>query len=878
VLGRPFVELFLKDRLTGALNATADKLQAWGVGVAKFGGLLTAVGAAVTGPAVAAVAAFAEQGVELLRLSQVTGTTVEALSTLQFAFGKVGVEAESLNTALVHMQAFLSEAIQGGKSARETLTRLGLSIGVLKNVPSDEKLRLIADALAKIGDETQRVAAAREIFGRGGAELLPGLNRGAAGLRELEDEARRLGLVMTNETAKASFDLLKNMNALTSGLKGAWFLVSKELLPILLELTAPLKDVKTQIVLTGRAVANWVKDNRELVGAVLKAGFAIGAAGAALVVLGGALKVAGLALGAPIVGITALGIGMATVEGDTRTWGLALAALGVGLKLFGVNLLSPLGLTAALGTALVVMGDDTRLAGIAVLAGVAAIKLIPVACTVATAALAVLKFGMAALAVVTAGTTAAVSLLPFALAGAAVALVALVAVAGYAVAGFGGVSRGAADAGKTTAYLADTAAVATDGLSELTAAAKTAGQAVGALGGTKAGGLDNLAETVKDAAQALGLLNSPDKAGVAFDKYAADARDSFEKIAADATRAGRTTGQVIADGAGMAGRSFSRLSDTAAVAWAGIRAAAVDGFGGIKETAVASFAGIADAIKAGDLRLALDVALAGLNVAWLQGLQAMNVAWVEFRHGLSEGWDKTTDGIADTLVDVWHGGLIACINFAEAVISAFDKLTDPIRDIFINITEMIEKAWARATSLTAAGAAAAVSAVESRYQDIRNQEQVDREARAGQREQDARLGREQVVRDNRTARDALRAPRAGEQAQRDQARQQDVDAARQRTQPAIDAAQLGLDAANEAARKAREKKEQEIADQQNNRGPGPGSDFGKTSVAGTFSGAAVALLGGGGAAERTAKATEDTARGVERLTREVRNGGGFAVG
>ena len=51
------------------------------------------------------------------------------------------------------------------------------------------------DALAAMDDETARNAAANEIFGKSAAELLPLLNSGSDGIKELMQEADAYGMV-----------------------------------------------------------------------------------------------------------------------------------------------------------------------------------------------------------------------------------------------------------------------------------------------------------------------------------------------------------------------------------------------------------------------------------------------------------------------------------------------------------------------------------------------------------------------------------------------------------------------------------------------------------------------------------------------------------
>ena len=74
---------------------------------------------------------------------------------------------------------------------------LGISVqDANKNLKSSDQVLLeVANAFSKFEDGTTKTALAIAIFGRAGADLIPLLNQGADGIRKMQEQAQRLGLV-----------------------------------------------------------------------------------------------------------------------------------------------------------------------------------------------------------------------------------------------------------------------------------------------------------------------------------------------------------------------------------------------------------------------------------------------------------------------------------------------------------------------------------------------------------------------------------------------------------------------------------------------------------------------------------------------------------
>jgi hypothetical protein len=179
-------------RLSGLSSAGEGLSKVFGGGAGLSGGL-TNIGASVAGlvnpftVGLAAVAAFGagasavasglvslEDRVETLgNTADKLGVSFEFIQTLEEAGNRSGVSIESVSTAFGKLQKTLAGADEESKAATTALGKLGIAFTDLENLSPEEQIRLIADELQGIDDPAKRTAAAMQIFGKSGADLLP---------------------------------------------------------------------------------------------------------------------------------------------------------------------------------------------------------------------------------------------------------------------------------------------------------------------------------------------------------------------------------------------------------------------------------------------------------------------------------------------------------------------------------------------------------------------------------------------------------------------------------------------------------------------------------------------------------------------------------
>lgn len=195
--------------------------------------LLGALGVSLSAAGfVSFVAGTAHAADALAKLSQKTGVAVEDLSRLQYAAELSGVSQNQLNTA---MEQLARRATTNGEAFR----RYGIEVrnvdGTMRS--TRELMDDVADVFSKHADGAEKTAAAYELFGRAGTDLIPLLNAGASGLKDMGDESDRLGRTMSGDMARAAEQFNDNMTRIRESARGVGLTIANVVIPRLADLT-----------------------------------------------------------------------------------------------------------------------------------------------------------------------------------------------------------------------------------------------------------------------------------------------------------------------------------------------------------------------------------------------------------------------------------------------------------------------------------------------------------------------------------------------------------------------------------------------------------------------------------------------------------------
>jgi uncharacterized phage infection (PIP) family protein YhgE len=187
-----------------------------------IGGLAAAAGLAAFAGAVRSAINAAD---DLNQVSANLGVGVERLSELKYAAAQSGLAFEDLQKGL----AQLSSKIEEGS---DTFRRLQIDLDGIKS--PDQALRAIAERFAQMEDGAQKTALAADLFGQKlGPRFVELLSGGADGLARFADEARRLGAVVSTDTARAADQFNDSLTRLGANFDAVKISIANQFLPTL---------------------------------------------------------------------------------------------------------------------------------------------------------------------------------------------------------------------------------------------------------------------------------------------------------------------------------------------------------------------------------------------------------------------------------------------------------------------------------------------------------------------------------------------------------------------------------------------------------------------------------------------------------------------
>lgn len=169
--------------------------------VSKFSGVLAA-GAGFVGFS-AGIAKAADEVDRLTKFARRLDILPGQLGGIQMAARQMsGMMEGSLNTALQRMVRRISEAAKGAGEAKGALKELRLDAARLNRLTVEDRFYAIADAMAAVDNQADRVRLAMRLFDTEGVGLVNTLKDGSGAIRNYVKEYKRLGGSFTFEDAE----------------------------------------------------------------------------------------------------------------------------------------------------------------------------------------------------------------------------------------------------------------------------------------------------------------------------------------------------------------------------------------------------------------------------------------------------------------------------------------------------------------------------------------------------------------------------------------------------------------------------------------------------------------------------------------------------
>lgn len=198
-----------------------------------------AAGAAVGAFAVKSVKGFLDTSGSLQDMSDRLGVSAEKLQEWQFVAEKSGVSSEDMQGSMEKLNKAIFSAASGKGDAAALFKKMGISVkdanGKLKT--SADIMPQLADAFEKNKNATLRTAMAQTLMGKSGGAMIGVLSQGSAAIKQQQEEARKLGIILSNEDIAAGDAFADGpLNNFTKQMGFLTQLIGAKLVPVLVPL------------------------------------------------------------------------------------------------------------------------------------------------------------------------------------------------------------------------------------------------------------------------------------------------------------------------------------------------------------------------------------------------------------------------------------------------------------------------------------------------------------------------------------------------------------------------------------------------------------------------------------------------------------------
>lgn len=176
------------------------------------------------------------------KMQSLTGATAEQASTFLSVANYMGVATDVSTVAFAKFAKAVSNAQDKmqvasaeGKLATDMFSRLGVSIDQIEGKNTLEVFKIIQDRLRNMKDGAEKTRVEMELFGKTGYQLHGMLNMSADAMKQVEDRARSMGLIIDDEAAKKSAAFNRQLKDMEQAGKRLAIMIGQELLPVVME-------------------------------------------------------------------------------------------------------------------------------------------------------------------------------------------------------------------------------------------------------------------------------------------------------------------------------------------------------------------------------------------------------------------------------------------------------------------------------------------------------------------------------------------------------------------------------------------------------------------------------------------------------------------
>ena len=206
------------------------------------------------------------------KMQSLTGATAEQASTFLSVANYMGVATDVSTVAFAKFAKAVSNAQDKmqvasaeGKLATDMFSRLGVSIDQIEGKNTLEVFKIIQDRLSNMKDGAEKTRVEMELFGKTGYQLHGMLNMSADAMKQVEDRARAMGLIIDDEAAKKSAAFNRQLKDMEQTGKRLAIMIGQELLPVVMEYAQGAIDLT-------KSYSNLATEQKEAISGLIKFG------------------------------------------------------------------------------------------------------------------------------------------------------------------------------------------------------------------------------------------------------------------------------------------------------------------------------------------------------------------------------------------------------------------------------------------------------------------------------------------------------------------------------------------------------------------------------------------------------------------------------
>lgn len=240
--------------------------------------LTIGAGAGITGLGSKLAKEALDWNLSVKKMQSLTGATAEQASTFISVANYMGVATDVSTTAFAkfakavsNAQDKMQTASAEGKLATDMFSRLGISIDQIQGKNTLEVFQIIQERLRGMKDGAEKTRVEMELFGKTGYQLHGMLNMSAEAMKQVEDRARAMGLIIDDEAAKKSAQFNRQLKDMEQTGKRLAIMIGQEILPVIMDYTQWAIDLT-------KSYSSMATEQKEAISGVVKFSFEAGIA------------------------------------------------------------------------------------------------------------------------------------------------------------------------------------------------------------------------------------------------------------------------------------------------------------------------------------------------------------------------------------------------------------------------------------------------------------------------------------------------------------------------------------------------------------------------------------------------------------------------